>query len=247
MLAAARPSLLSLFVGLWGAFVYGGDANLALEGSSTQRGALLLNASPQETLDTAHFQTARVLALELGFDRENVFVNAFELWHYDFVGVREFPFVVWFDLSTRANLFNISDGRYQATLNTQTRFSPQAEIGFGPYITKWDRLTLYALPIVGSRYELVSNTYLIARAGLLLELGRVRIRSEVSRYLDQRNNRGYDFSFTNTLYLAFLPSDTHGLNLYARYNLYTTNDTLSYPVRELHIVSFGVSYRYFGF
>ncbi|WP_394954108.1 hypothetical protein [uncultured Helicobacter sp.] len=241
MMRNARVVML-LFVGLCSAFMYGNESNFSLEFSNTQGNLIWSNGIIQYS-DDARIQDVRTISTELGFDTEHLFLKSFELWHFALSSSEEYPFMLWFDVSTRANLFNIVHGIYQNTLNTQTRFSPQIELGlFGFDTIQYNILNLYMIPILGYRYELMSNVYLIAKFGLFLNLKSITLRSEINRYLDQqdRNNRGYDFSFTNTIALHFVLSSDSVLNLYARYNLYTNNDTSIYPIKELHTFFVGI-------
>lgn len=168
------------------------------------------DSSYKEHIESRLFALEGKIALDssLSARQERAFLSQIELLHLyslaDFYRARTLSKLI--SLRLESNLYQYEHSKtFGASINHQTKLLPTIEggLGFSAYAR---RLTFFALPFLGYRYELIHNPYIALKLGVIARFPRVKAIIESNLYYDVLgNNRGYD-----TRLRAFL-----GVNLYA--------------------------------
>ena len=207
------------------------------------------DSSYKEHIESRLFALEGKIALDssLSARQERAFLSQIELLHLyslaDFYRTHTLSKLI--SLRLESNLYQYENSNaFGAAINRSTRLFPTIEggLGFSAYAR---HLTLFALPFLGYRYELIHNPYIAIKFGVIAHITRVKAIIESNLYYDVLgNNRGYDTRLRAFLGVNLYASRHFALDVFVDSSAYWNllrNTRIAYETQHLWQIKAGVS------
>lgn len=193
---------------------------------------------------------SRLLSLEAHINKTpyntNISLHKIELLHLfsvaDSLSTGGFSKLV--SLRLEPNVYQILKGKeFGISNNTHTRLFPSVDVGvgFGAYTGNF---SVYCMPQVGYRYEIIHNPYVGLKSGFVWQFPRFKFLADYRLFYDiVGNNRGYDSAINAYVGMNIYNQMDLFMEFYVFNNLFT-NAQISYQGNFLMNLKFGVSINF---